>query len=51
MLDWGPADAQLFAEYLDRLAMSFEVPKAVPFQASEAMTLDASKATPVEVSQ
>ena len=51
MLDWEPADAQLFAEYLDRFAMSFEVPKDVPFQASEAMTLGASNATTVEVTQ
>jgi hypothetical protein len=51
MLDWEPADAQLFADYLERLAMSFEVLKAIPFPASEAMTLDASKATTVEVSE
>ena len=51
MLDWEPADARLFADYLERFAMSFEVPKAIPFQASEAMTLAASKATPVELSE
>jgi len=49
--EWEPADAQLFSDYLERFAMSFEVPKAIPSQASKTIPGDASKTTPLEESK
>jgi DNA-binding MarR family transcriptional regulator len=49
--DWDPADAQVFSDYLQRFALSFEVPKVNPFHASKATPVDVSKSIPVEVSK
>jgi DNA-binding MarR family transcriptional regulator len=47
--DWEPADAQVFTDYLERFAMSFEVPKITPFQASKALPSKLSKTKTSEV--
>lgn len=41
--DWDPADAQAFADYLERFAMSFKVPKISPFHESQTMSSEVSQ--------
>jgi DNA-binding MarR family transcriptional regulator len=49
--DWEPADAQMFTDYLQRFAMSFQVPKITPFQTPRAMPSEPSKTNTSEVSR
>jgi DNA-binding MarR family transcriptional regulator len=48
--DWEPADAQMFADYLERFVMSFEVPKITPFP-SKTPPSELSKTKTPEVSK
>ena len=49
--DWEPADAQVLTDYLERFAMTFEVPKITPFQTPKALLSVLSKTNSAEVSR
>jgi len=48
--DWKPADAQAFADYLERFASSFEVSRTTPFDMPRTGPTEGSKTKPSEVS-
>jgi DNA-binding MarR family transcriptional regulator len=48
--DWEPSEAQVFADYLERFAMSFEVPKITPFP-PKTLPSELSKTNTSEVSK
>jgi len=43
LLDWEPADAEAFGDYLERFAASVEVSKATPYDAPTAAPLEVAK--------
>ena len=49
--DWEPADAQVFADFLQRFTRSFEVPKITAFRAPKAPFIELPKTKTSEVSK